>query len=430
MACPQRSPRGCRRPSADIHGVGFSGFPNSGSRRALDGRLSDGTNRGVGTPSVLLALVGRRRRSTTAGVSFFKVRQGLRRTRTPLRIRAASLTHSRSSFFTPQASRAILDAIAAGEGALSSVEAEVSERLAQEGFQEGSEVLTKLESLRHRLEALDQDRSELTRLELEIAADREGTRRTLGDASEMRLQLREARKAACARVNDSMRTFFVRLDEDAGVEELDSLLEEAKRGTYQQRQKLAEVRESLNRERLLEVAVGHRQGIDIPPAAEFESQDDIARNAVAPDRSLVDALALIATTWPEDRLVLQTKEPPESFENLTEGMRALAIKEISFAESAIPVITDQPEDAVPPQNVYENLVPTLREQRSERQFILASHDANIVVAGDVEQIHVLRPGDTPVAGTLFDESVRNAAIEILEGGREAFDVRAKRYRGG
>jgi hypothetical protein len=329
-----------------------------------------------------------------------------------------------------KASRAILDALAAGEGALSLVEAEVSERLAQEGFHEGSEVLTKLESLRHRLVALEQDRSELTRVEGEIAADLEGTRRTIGDASEARLQLREARKSACARVNDSMRTFFVRLDEDAGVEELDRLLEEAKRGTYQQRQKLAEVRESLDRERLLEVAVAHRQGSDIRAAVEFESQDDIARNAVAPERSFMEALALIATTWPEDRLILQTKVPVESFENLTEGMRALAIKEISFAESAIPVVTDQPEDAVPPQNVYENLVPTLREQRSERQFILASHDANIVVAGDMERIHVLRPGDTHVAGTLFDESVRNSAIEILEGGREAFDVRAKRYRDG
>jgi len=329
-----------------------------------------------------------------------------------------------------EASRAILDVLAAGEAALSSEEAEVSTRLAQEGFREGSEVLTKLESLRHRLEGLEQDRSELIRVEGEISTGREDARLTVGNASEARLQLREARKSACTRVNGSMRSFFGRLDEDADVEELDGLLEAVKRGTYQQRQKLAEVRESLNRERLLEVAVGQRQGVDILEIAEFESQDDIARNAVAPERSFIEELALIAATWPGDRLVLQTKESGELFEDLTEGMRALAIKEISFAESEIPVVTDQPEDAVPPQNVYANLVPTLREQRSERQFLLASHDANIVVASDVERIHVLRPGDAHISGTLFDERVRDSAIEILEGGREAFGVRAKRYRNG
>jgi hypothetical protein len=179
------------------------------------------------------------------------------------------------------------------------------------------------------------------------------------------------------------------------------------------------------------VAVGQRQGVDIPRDGGVRiGQDDIARNAVAPERSFIEELALIAATWPGDRLVLQTKESSELFEGLTEGMRALAIKEISFAESEIPVVTDQPEDAVPPQNVYANLVPTLREQRSERQFLLASHDANIVVASDVERIHVLRPGDAHISGTLFDERVRDSAIEILEGGREAFGVRAKRYRNG
>jgi hypothetical protein len=108
-------------------------------------------------------------------------------------------------------------------------------------------------------------------------------------------------------------------------------------------------------------------------------------------------------------------------------MRALAIKEISFAASAHPVISDQPEDAVPPQAVFDKLVPTLRKQRADRQFILASHDANIVVAGDVERIWVLDPTASPTAGMLSDEPVRSAALELLEGGRQAFELRSRRY---
>ena len=82
-----------------------------------------------------------------------------------------------------------------------------------------------------------------------------------------------------------------------------------------------------------------------------------------------------------------------------------------------------------PPNERSNLVPTLREQRADRQFIVISHDANIVVASDMEQITVLdaTPDGSPYTGGLFDEVVRDAALEHLEGGREAFALRASLY---
>ncbi len=65
-------------------------------------------------------------------------------------------------------------------------------------------------------------------------------------------------------------------------------------------------------------------------------------------------IAAIATRWPGDRLALALKKDQRPFEDITEGMRALAIKEISFAATDVPVITDQPEDAVAPQAVFDN----------------------------------------------------------------------------
>jgi hypothetical protein len=125
----------------------------------------------------------------------------------------------------------------------------------------------------------------------------------------------------------------------------------------------------------------------------------------------------------------QKVTPPVPFAELTEGLRALAIKEISFAASDLPVITDQPEDAVPTRSVFESLVPTLREQRVSRQFIVVSHDANIVVASDIEQVIVLDATDDGGhhVGGLSDALVRDAALEHLEGGAKAFDLRAARY---
>lgn len=105
------------------------------------------------------------------------------------------------------------------------------------------------------------------------------------------------------------------------------------------------------------------------------------------------------------------------------------MKEISFAASHLPVVTDQPEDAVPTRSVFESLVPTLREQRTERQFIVVSHDANIVVTSDVDLIAVLGANDDGSAhvGDLFDVRIRDAALEHLEGGTPAFALRAARY---
>jgi hypothetical protein len=126
----------------------------------------------------------------------------------------------------------------------------------------------------------------------------------------------------------------------------------------------------------------------------------------------------------------KASDPPTPFRGLTEGMRALAVKEISFAASHLPVITDQPEDAVPTRSIFENLVPTIREQRIGRQFIVISHDANIVVTGDVESITVLEANEdgTHHAGDLFDPRIREAALEHLEGGKSAFELRARRYK--
>jgi hypothetical protein len=160
---------------------------------------------------------------------------------------------------------------------------------------------------------------------------------------------------------------------------------------------------------------------------ELEQQDDISRAALG--HSQTETLARIAVTWPDDGLALMSRgENSRQFQELTEGMRALAIKEISFAASSLPVISDQPEDAVPPQNVFDDLVPTIRRQRADRQFILASHDANIVVAGDLERITALGVAEADIpSGSLHDSRIKAAAIEILEGGRLAFEMRQERY---
>ncbi len=208
------------------------------------------------------------------------------------------------------------------------------------------------------------------------------------------------------------------------------MIDDLKTGTYMRPETRNKIREDLDRSALLEYAVGLARG-RLTETDELSDQERLVAEAM--DRERYTDLAKLAMTWPGDGLDLRMKnaggEDPTPFSELTEGLRALAIKEISFAASELPVITDQPEDAVPTRAVYDSLVPTLREQRALRQFIVVSHDANLVVASDVEQVTALEGGDdgSPYSGSLFDRRIRDLALEHLEGGIEAFDRRAARY---
>lgn len=179
---------------------------------------------------------------------------------------------------------------------------------------------------------------------------------------------------------------------------------------------------------MLEYALRYLQSSEGEAEEPTSDQDRIVQEAI--ERGRLQDIARLACLWPGDALSLDRKtSPPTPFSELTEGLRALAIKEISFAASDLPVVSDQPEDAVPTRSVFDSLVPTLREQRTGRQFIVVSHDANIVVASDVERVCVLQANEdgSPHTGTLFDPVIRNAALEHLEGGQAAFKLRAARY---
>ncbi|GFP40573.1 hypothetical protein HKBW3S47_02270, partial [Candidatus Hakubella thermalkaliphila] len=106
-------------------------------------------------------------------------------------------------------------------------------------------------------------------------------------------------------------------------------------------------------------------------------------------------------------------------------------------ESDAPLIIDQPEDDLDNFFIAEGIVPKMREEKHRRQFIFSTHNANIPVLGDAELITGLRAlgeaeeghGEIPVEwmGSIDDKNVRLNVEEILEGGREAFEIRRAKY---
>lgn len=130
----------------------------------------------------------------------------------------------------------------------------------------------------------------------------------------------------------------------------------------------------------------------------------------------------------------QTWQPLES---LSTGQKATAVLLLLLLESSAPLIVDQPEDDLDNRFITEGIVPRMREEKQRRQFIFSTHNANIPVLGDAELIVGLSAageadnGRARVApehtGSIDSRSVRELVEEILEGGREAFETRRRKY---
>jgi adenylate kinase family enzyme len=102
-----------------------------------------------------------------------------------------------------------------------------------------------------------------------------------------------------------------------------------------------------------------------------------------------------------------------------------------------PLIIDQPEENLDPKSVYDELVPLFVEAKSKRQVIMVTHNANLVVNTNADQIIIAEAGPHPVGalppisytgGGLDNATIRKAVCDILDGGEDAFQQRARRLR--
>jgi len=129
-----------------------------------------------------------------------------------------------------------------------------------------------------------------------------------------------------------------------------------------------------------------------------------------------------------------------SLEQLSPGTRGIVLLLLYLAldlDDDRPLVIDQPEENLDPRSVFAELVNLFRDARLRRQVIIVTHNANLVVNTDVDQVIVAdcerKTGEGPPtfsyqAGGLENPAIRAKVCEILEGGEEAFRERAKRLR--
>lgn len=102
-----------------------------------------------------------------------------------------------------------------------------------------------------------------------------------------------------------------------------------------------------------------------------------------------------------------------------------------------PLVIDQPEENLDPKSVFEELVNLFVGAKAHRQVIMVTHNANLVINTDADQIIIAEAGPHPhgslppityKTGGLENAEIRKAVCDILEGGEGAFQERARRLR--
>jgi DNA repair exonuclease SbcCD ATPase subunit len=151
-------------------------------------------------------------------------------------------------------------------------------------------------------------------------------------------------------------------------------------------------------------------------------------------RECVDPLALEITAI-EDRIAIElnvaTAGRPhfKDASDLSRGQKCTALLPILLARRDNPLIIDQPEDNLDNHFIYETVVNAVQRMKKRRQMVFITHNANIPVLAEAELVLVMtsdgRVGAIEKRGTV--DECREQIIELLEGGREAFELRAKRY---
>lgn len=167
------------------------------------------------------------------------------------------------------------------------------------------------------------------------------------------------------------------------------------------------------------------------------------------------ALRNILDDWYNIKYIV--KMGNDSIDVMSPGKKALVLLQllIDLADSECPILIDQPEDDLDNRSIFEQLIPFIKRKKVNRQIIVVTHNANIVVGADAEEVIVAnqdgidsekksrrfeyrsgaiendypiyKPDGTTEDGILNKQGIQQHICDILEGGIKAFEKRKNKY---
>ena len=163
---------------------------------------------------------------------------------------------------------------------------------------------------------------------------------------------------------------------------------------------------------------------------------------------------LFAITENRFKLNFDVKYKSDSLHKMSPGKKGtvLLILFLQISSAGYPILIDQPEDNLDNRTIYTQLCSMIKRKKSERQIIIVTHNANLVVGTDSENVIVANQEgqsgtgakqqyrfeyvngpieysfkDTTEKNELRCQGIREHICDILEGGLEAFENRERKY---
>ncbi|MGI9279649.1 MAG: TrlF family AAA-like ATPase [Endozoicomonas sp.] len=135
-------------------------------------------------------------------------------------------------------------------------------------------------------------------------------------------------------------------------------------------------------------------------------------------------------TWQvPNTYTIEYHNKPLAQHSLGQRASALMLFVLSQRENDV-VIIDQPEDDLDNQTIYDDVIKLIQELKPETQFVFATHNANIPVLGDAEQVVACEYLDDRVqsiSGSIDCSNMQQRIVGVMEGGAEAFEKRKQVY---
>lgn len=133
----------------------------------------------------------------------------------------------------------------------------------------------------------------------------------------------------------------------------------------------------------------------------------------------------------EDIFVIKNNKKLD-LKKLSPGTRANFLLEyIFFKESKNPLLIDQPEDNIDNETIYERLTEWFSLSKKKRQIIVVTHDANIVINADSENVIICKQEDENIFdyenGALEYKDILSKVSKLLDGGKQAIERRLLKY---
>lgn len=131
-----------------------------------------------------------------------------------------------------------------------------------------------------------------------------------------------------------------------------------------------------------------------------------------------------------DKFTIEYRGKELKEHSLGQRASALILFILSQKENDV-IIIDQPEDDLDNQTIYQDIIKLLKSLKPQTQFIFATHNPNIPVLGDAEQIISCEYSKETInlnQGSIDNPLMQKEIIAIMEGGQEAFTKRKEVYQ--